>query len=127
MLQENLYSRLDNLRIKMYNTLYRGMAQVVARLTGGQEVASSSLVTPTSGESPHTVRLRQVCRRWISLLSRNCTSSFPYSKHSELDKPLSGLFFCFCRHYVVKVVDHYCSVMHLFFLFFIKICTSKSV
>ena len=26
---------------------YRGVAQVVARLTGGQEVASSSLVTPT--------------------------------------------------------------------------------
>ena len=31
-----------------YNSVYRGVAQLVARLTGGQEAASSSLVTPTN-------------------------------------------------------------------------------
>ena len=29
-------------------TIYRGIAQLVARLSGGQEVMSSSLVTPTN-------------------------------------------------------------------------------
>lgn len=38
----------------VYNNIsYRGVAQVVARLTGGQEVASSSLVTPTIHKEPH--------------------------------------------------------------------------
>lgn len=37
----------------VYNNIsYRGVAQVVARLTGGQEVASSSLVTPTIHKEP---------------------------------------------------------------------------
>ena len=48
------------------------MAQVVARLTGGQEVASSSLVTPTSNgdvaSSPRTEIVRGFFYLYLALV-----------------------------------------------------------
>lgn len=41
------FFRIDRGGIILYNLIVRGVAQLVACLTGGQEAASSSLVTPT--------------------------------------------------------------------------------
>lgn len=48
----------QNLYVNILAVGYPGVAQLVARLTGGQEAVSSSLATRTSREPRHAIRVR---------------------------------------------------------------------
>ena len=72
-------------------------------MTGGQEVASSSLVTPTTGEPPEPVRVSHFVEREFFISRVNGASYLlPLSSNGNVESdPRIDLvrgFFCLCSH-----------------------------